>query len=86
MRLSIVGAKLTKSTNLVCNIYALCPILHYRSKIVFFLPGSVHNKFCATMLSLKTDIGTRNLLKALFKAEIHICYLESIRKKKVRLS
>jgi hypothetical protein len=38
------------------------------------------------MLSLKTDIGTRNLLKALFKAEIHICYLESIRKKKVRLS
>jgi hypothetical protein len=33
------------------------------------------------MISLKAEIGTRNILRALFKAEIHMCYLESIRKK-----
>jgi hypothetical protein len=60
----------------VDNIYAFCPILHCKSRIVF-----LNNKFRAPMISLKADIGTRNLLEALFKAEIHICYLESISKK-----
>jgi hypothetical protein len=33
------------------------------------------------MISLKAEVETRNLLKAFFKAEINICYPESIRKK-----